>query len=112
MPTLYERGSTQTLGIGKCRVSKQINWAVVIHNIAEAREELQGLEAALNSRKTRNEAELQLGLEHALHHLYFTWNARHVTSTAYAKLTDRDFNRWSKVPSDLEISHLGLGSDA
>ena len=93
-------------------MAKHINWAVVIHNIAEAREELQGLEVALSSRKTRSEAELQVGLEHALHHLYFAWNARHVTSTAYANLTDRDFNRWSEVPSDLEVSHLEPASDA
>ena len=87
-------------------MAKRINWSVVVHNVREAREELQRLERTLGAQRTRNEAELQVGLEHALHHLYFAWNARYATSPAYANLTGRDFNRWSKVPADLEVSHI------
>jgi len=40
--------------------------------------------------------------EHAYHHLNFAWNIRHSPRKDYTNLTDRDFNRWSKYPMEIE----------
>jgi hypothetical protein len=34
--------------------------------------------------------------------LNFAWNARRVTTKQYRKLTDEEFNRWGKNPSDID----------
>ena len=85
---------------------KRINWKLVAGNIVEAREQLEQLEAQLRASRSRNAEHLQVGLEHALHHIHFAWNARYATTADYASMTDRDFNRWGKVPKELEVSQI------
>ena len=80
------------------------NWKLITDNIAEARDTLQRLEESLGDPKTRNQEQLQVSLEHALHHLYFGWNARYASAPEYRHLAEVDFNRWSKVPTDLSVS--------
>jgi hypothetical protein len=90
-------------------LTKRINWKSVAGNIAEAREQLQQLEIELKQPRVRHEATLQIGLEHALHHLYFAWNVRRISTKSYRRMTNREFNRWSKVPKDLEITFIKSG---
>lgn len=80
----------------------RITWTNVLHNISEAREELQRIEARIQSDKKPLEGELQIMLEHAYHHLNFAWNIRHVSAKRYANLTDDDFNLWAKIPQEIE----------
>jgi hypothetical protein len=80
----------------------RLNWKIILYNIAEAREELERIEALAKSGKKPAEGELQLMLEHAYHHLNFAWNVRRVSSKRYAHLSDEEFNQWSKFPKEIE----------
>jgi hypothetical protein len=81
---------------------KSLNLEIIGGNLAEAIEELEGLHAqALKG--TLHEEELRVGLLHAYHHLNFAWNIRRVETSQYAHLTDRQFKRWGKYPSRIEI---------
>ncbi len=78
---------------------RRLNRWIIARNIREAREELHRLERQLSSRRPPDEIELQIGLEHAYHHLNFAWNARSASNARYANLTNRDFNRWGRFPA-------------
>lgn len=80
----------------------RLTWEIILYNIAEARQQLEQIEAQAKSEKKASEIELQIMLEHAYHHLNFAWNIRHVSAKRYAKLSDADFNEWSKFPKELE----------
>ena len=86
----------------------RLTWRIILSNIAEAREQLEQIEAKAKSKKKPSEIELQLMLEHAYHHLNFAWNIRHVSAERYSKLTDDEFNEWSKFPKDLEEFKLEI----
>jgi hypothetical protein len=77
-----------------------VNWDIVLSNIAEAREELQQLEAGIEKRALEIE-ELQIGLQHAYHHLNFAWNSKHAPAERHANLTHKDFQTWSEYPSEM-----------
>lgn len=87
-------------------MTKRINWKSVVGNIAEAREQLEQLEIDLMKPQVRNTAALQIGLEHALHHLYFAWHVREISTREYRNMSDDDFNHWSRVPKDLEVTFI------
>jgi hypothetical protein len=80
---------------------KRLNRSIIASNLAEAIEELQRLHH-LSSKGKLNEAELQVGLCHAYHHLNFAWDIRFVPTSEYAVLTDSQFKRWGKYPSGIE----------
>lgn len=80
----------------------RLNWKIILSNIAEAREQLEEIEARVKNEKKPDEIELQILLEHAYHHLNFAWNIRHISSKRYSKLSDEEFNQWSKVPKEIE----------
>ena len=80
----------------------RINRARVLTNLREAREQLEEIERRLESNEALPEAELQILLEHAYHHLNWAWNTRSITKSAYANFTDAFFNAWSRTPKDLE----------
>jgi len=80
---------------------KRLNRKIIESNIGEAAEELQRLRDLATKGKL-NEAQLQVGLCHAYHHLNFAWNIRYVTTPQYRKLTQRQFERWGKYPSEIE----------
>jgi hypothetical protein len=82
-------------------MARRINWRTVLSNITEAREELQHLEAMAVDRRCRNEAELEVGLGHAYHHLNSAWHVRHIPTSRYAHLSDREFNQWGRFPKDV-----------
>jgi hypothetical protein len=81
---------------------KRINWKLVAKQLAEAREELQRLEGMVSTQKSRSKGALQVGLEHAYHHLNFAWNAREMTDKSHRNLTPRQFQRGSRFPRSLK----------
>ena len=80
---------------------KHLNLEIIGSNLAEAMEELERLRNLASTGKLREE-ELQIGLLHAYHHLNFAWNIRHVATRQYAKLSQRQFERWGRYPSKIE----------
>jgi hypothetical protein len=81
---------------------KLLNKELIESNIRESVEELQGLIARL---ATQNEEDLQedlrVGLEHAMHHLAYAWNARNMT---YEETDEAPFETLCRFPS--EFSHF------
>ncbi|MBC7910020.1 MAG: hypothetical protein H7Y30_05940 [Pyrinomonadaceae bacterium] len=86
----------------------KLNWEIILSNIAEAREQLEALEKRANNEKAPTEIELQIMLEHAYHHLNFAWNLRRVSTERYSRLTDKEFNKWSKLPKEIEAWKIDL----
>jgi hypothetical protein len=80
---------------------KRLNRAIIAGNLAEAIEELQKLHRRATT-KELNEAQLQVGLCHAYHHLNFAWNIRFVATSQYRTLTQKQFNRWGSYPTGIE----------
>jgi hypothetical protein len=80
---------------------RPFNPKIVGSNISEARDELNKLLARIDA-GALHEAELQVGLLHAYHHLNFAWNIRRVATSRYASLTQQEFEAWGKYPSDIE----------
>ncbi|HEX8738263.1 MAG TPA: hypothetical protein VF721_23210 [Pyrinomonadaceae bacterium] len=79
----------------------RLNRKNILYNISEAREQLEEIEK-LFEEKNLSEIELQIKLEHAYHHLNVAWNTRYSTSKRYTKMSDEDFNEWSKFPAEIE----------
>ena len=79
---------------------RPFNRSIIRGNLTEAIEELQKLEQKAAA-GTLNEAELQIGLAHAYHHLNFAWNVRHIATSEYAHLTQEQFDEWSRYPEDI-----------
>jgi ubiquinone/menaquinone biosynthesis C-methylase UbiE len=86
----------------------RINRKRILHNVSEAREQLEEIERVLQGGAPFSEVELGVMLEHAYHHLNWAWNTRSVLKSTYDSMTDRDFNLWSKVPKDLEPMKIDL----
>lgn len=80
---------------------KRLNRKIIADNLAEAIEELKRLQNSA-SNGDLSEVELAIGLQHAYHHLNFAWNIRYVPTAQYANLTDGQFDRWGKYPSEME----------
>jgi hypothetical protein len=82
---------------------KKLNWDIITSNVAEARKQLEQIEARIAGSKPPNLEEFQIMMQHAYLHLNFAWNARHQPTQRYAQLTAEDFQEWGKLPSDLEF---------
>lgn len=81
--------------------NRPFNRTIIRSNIAEAIEELQGLEKKAASGELV-ETELQVGLQHAYHHLNFAWNVRRISSSEYSRLSQAQFDIWGTYPKDIE----------
>ena len=75
---------------------KRLNHKIIGGNLAEAIEELERLQSRASQSKL-HEAELQVGLCHAYHHLNFAWNIRHVTNAAVRKADAEAIRKMGKV---------------
>jgi len=84
----------------------KLNWKIILSNLAEAREQIERIEASAKEKTKPSEIELQIWIEHVYHHLNFAWNIRHETSERYGNLSDEDFNNWSKFPREIEESKI------
>ena len=76
---------------------KPLNRKSLRFHLGEAREELERLER-LAGEGTLAEAQLQIGLLHAYHHLNFAWNTRRIASSEQARLTREKFEEWGMYP--------------
>ena len=74
------------------------NRSLVKRQLEEAREQIEDLEGRLKSRSRLNEAEFEILLGHAYHHLNFAWNCRNVPEKVYRSLTSAQFRKWGRVP--------------
>ncbi len=85
---------------------KKLNWEIILSNLSEAREQLEQIERRVKNGEKISEIDLQIWIEHAYHHLNFAWNIRHVSTKRYSRLTDEEFNLWSKFPKEITVYHL------
>jgi len=85
------------------QLTMEINWSIVASNIADAREELESIEALVAAGTPPGDVEFQVAMQHAFHHLNFAWNVRHQSLDRYANLTKEEFDRWGRFPSDLDF---------
>ena len=79
-----------------------LNWERIVSNLIEAIEQLEDLVEASKDDDPPSEAELQIALYHAYHHINFAWNVRHLSSARYALMTDEDFETWGRYPTEVE----------
>lgn len=80
---------------------RPLNGKIIGSNISEARDELNQLLMKIDEGGL-HEAELQVSLLHAYHHLNFAWNVRRIPTSRYASLTQQEFETWGRYPSDIE----------
>ena len=81
---------------------RPFNREIIGSNIAEAIEELQTLERKASAGDL-SEEQLQVGLQHAYHHLNFAWNVLRVSTSEYAQLTQHNLKKWGKYPADIAL---------
>jgi hypothetical protein len=81
----------------------RLNWDIIAPNIAEAREQLEEIEARLMGGDPPEPVEFQMMMQHAFHHLNFAWNARHWPTSRYGSLTEADFRVAGGQPTDLDF---------
>jgi hypothetical protein len=86
----------------------KLNYDLLRHHVAEAREELQDIEKELQAAAKPDEHALQVWFDHAFHHLNFAWNARRATKNQFGNLTGENFNRWSKLPRDINVTKVDV----
>ena len=80
---------------------RRLNRKIIASNLAEAIGQLEELRNSAASGGL-SEEELTVGLCRAYHHLNVAWNIRFVPTAQYAKVTQRQFDRWGKYPSGIE----------
>ncbi len=73
-----------------------VEWALLVHDLDDAREHLVDLLAASNS-PDFDETEFGIQLAHIYSHLNRAWNGR----THAGNRSDADFQRFSEFPKDL-----------
>ena len=84
----------------------KLNWEIILSNLAEAREQIEEIEARAKNENKPSEIEFQIWLEHVYHHLNFAWHIRHKSSLNYSKLTNEEFNEWSKFPAEIKEKNI------
>jgi hypothetical protein len=80
---------------------KKLNLEIIRSNLAEAIEQLVKTERKAAS-GVLTEEEFQIDLQHAYHHINFSWNIRRVATAEYASLTQEQFHKWGSYPSEIE----------
>ncbi len=95
------------------RTMRELNWAYMIgmfvEGFAEVEQMHEHLRAKTDGRESPHEDGLyyrngftefafEAQLEHAYHHLNWTWGCRHATLERAAKCSQGDFRRWEKFP--------------
>ncbi len=81
----------------------RLNRKIILHNISEAREELQQIEKMLSSSERLEPIHFQVAMQHAFHHLNFAWNIRHWPTKRYGSLSRTDFEEAGTFPKDLQF---------
>ena len=83
------------------RRQRPLNKKMIAGHIAEANEQLASLLHSIVIGNI-NEAKLQVGLQHAYHHLNVAWNVRRVPTSEHVGLTQEKFEEWRKYPNDID----------
>jgi len=115
------------VAVKRCRKTEanEYNWDLILSEVREARGSLDDIiemieargddakaEEALGSRYitlSPNERErhlrrkMEIDLRHAYHHMNFAWHIRRIDPQKYTNLSTRDFKRWGKFPTGLDI---------
>lgn len=86
----------------------KLNYGLIRLHVAEAREELQQIEAQLLAEVKPDTDHLQVWFDHAFHHLNTAWNARHATAKQEAELSAENFNRWGRFPRDINFAEVDV----
>ena len=79
----------------------KLNRDIILSNLAEAREEIEAIEAELRSKQSIDPIHFRIWMQHAFHHLNFAWNIRHWPTKRYTSLSKEDFQAAGKFPTDL-----------
>jgi len=82
---------------------RSLNRKIISSNVAEAIKELQKLERKTEEGELR-EGELQIGLQHAYHHLNFAWNIRHVSTSDLSQVTQAQFEKWGAYQQTFKMT--------
>ena len=98
-----ERAVTPCRGSPRLVDMPTLNWDIIARNVAEAREQLEEIEARVKGGNPPEPVEFQIMMQHAYHHLHFAWNARYWTTRRYGHLTEEDFQAGGKQPTDLDL---------
>lgn len=76
------------------------NLETIYANIKEAKEELEKILSDISARGSGySKTEFKIALEHACHHLNFSWNIRNEDSDRVKECSDHDFKKWSRYPN-------------
>ena len=86
-----------------------LNWRCIQTDLAEAKEELDDILAALEGEGGMDEYDYLVRLQHAYGHLSIAWNARRSTLETYRRMSQRDFTRWRKLPEGNEWNRMHRG---
>ena len=73
----------------------------VIWNLKEAKKELDGTIAELESDFEYDSPELSVALSHLYHHLNTAWNARDASEEAVDECSVENFAKWRQLPDDI-----------
>ena len=74
------------------------NRNMISNNLSEARGELTSLIRLLEKEDNLNIGKLQIGFEHAYHHINFAWNIKFSNNNDVINLSSENFIEWSKFP--------------
>ena len=74
------------------------NLHLISSNLREAKEEIESILSNISSLEKYDEEEFKVALEHAYHHLNFSWNIRNADEERVIRCSEKDFEEWSKYP--------------
>jgi hypothetical protein len=77
--------------------SNPVAWALLMQELAEAREHLEALIAEMANNGQLDEEKLRIDLGHVYAHLNRTWHARNQADS----ITDEQWNSYSEFPVDV-----------
>ena len=75
------------------------NREIIIANIEESIEQLQEIVKEMSNNPEYSEVEFQIDIEHAYHHMNFSWNIRNEQFKDVTLCSDKNYKQWSKYPA-------------
>jgi|GEM_PF-1905280 len=85
---------------------KPLNKAIILYNLKDVMEQLERTIKDLEKNKKYELKEYWIEMSHIYHHLNVAWNARYAPLKKYKKISDKDFNKWAKYPTELPLIQL------
>ena len=75
----------------------------VLFHLREAHGEIAKTIGEIEDTPDYGYGEFWVAMQHLYHHLNTAWNAREASVEQVEHLTDNDFKRWSRYPTDLPM---------